>query len=245
MIKKTKQTVGELIYGVHPVVELLKAKRRKIIAIYTTKPEPKSFQEIQKYLPKYPIQMQYVKRDVLTRMAGTTDHQAIVAWVTPFAFRKKMFDPKQQQFLVMCDGIQDPRNLGAIIRSAYCTGAHGVVLTQKNSAPLNATAIKASAGLAEHMEVYRVPSASAAMQELKQAGYTVYLATFDGESATKCSFDQPLCMVVGSEGRGVSREILKQGIHVTLPQRTGDISYNASVAAGILLFLIGTKHSNI
>jgi 23S rRNA (guanosine2251-2'-O)-methyltransferase len=178
-------------------------------------------------------------------MAESTDHQGVVAWVHPFGFRKKMFEPEKYPFLIMLDSIQDPRNLGAIIRSAYCAGATGIIMTKKNSAPLNAAAFKASAGLAERIEIYESSSAASAAQELKQAGYNLYLATFDGENALTCTFKQPCCIVIGAEGFGISKEILKSGTHVTLPQKTKDISYNASVAAGILLFLAGTKHKLI
>ncbi len=245
MIKKTKETVGELLYGMHPIIEMLKAKNRKLIAIYTTKPEPKGYADIEKLMPKYPVQIQYVARDVLARMAGGTDHQGVVAWVHPLGFRKKMFEPEKYPFLIMLDGIQDPRNMGAIIRSAYCAGASGVVITKRGSAPLNAPAFKASAGLAERIEIYESASAVSAAQELKTAGYNIYLATFDGENATACAFEKPCCIVIGGEGSGISKEILKAGKHVTLPQRTKDISYNASVAAGVLLFLVGTKHKLI
>jgi len=246
MAKKVKsKEVGELLFGVNPLVELLKAKRRKLITIYMTKPEPKAWNTIKKLMPKYPVPIQYVKRDILTKMAGTTDHQGFVAWVQMFPYRKKFFSPEKQKFLVMLDSIQDPRNLGAILRSSYCTGVQGVVLTKKGSSPINAVAVKSSAGLAEHMEVFVAPSAQSAVQLLKEAGYTMYMAVFDGQDATTCEYKQPLCVVVGSEGFGVSKNILKYGTPITLAQRTPDISYNASVAAGILLFLVGTKNKFI
>jgi len=249
MAKSTKKEkaklTGELIFGIHPLCEVLKAKRRKVVSIYTTKPEPKAWKSIERLLPKYPIPVQYVARDILHKLAGTTDHQGIVAWVQKFPFRKKFFNPTKQKFLVMLDGIQDPRNLGAILRSSYCTGASGVILIKKNSAPLNAVAIKASAGLAEHLEIFVAPSAESAVILLKEAGYTMYMAVFDGQDANTYSFEEPLCVVIGGEGFGVSKNILKWGKAITLPQRTSDISYNASVAAGILLFLVGTKNKVI
>ena len=244
-MQNTKKQIGELIYGVHPLIELLKAKRRKLISLYTTKPEPKAWSNVQELWPKYPVAIQYVSRDVLTRMAGTTDHQGFVAWVQEYPFRKTFFDAGKQPFLVMLDGIQDARNVGAIIRSAYCTGASGVIMIKKDSAPLSGPALKASAGLAEHMEIYLSPSPQAAMIELKKAGYTSYLATFDGKDATTVAYKNPLCLVIGSEGFGVSREILSMGVHVTLPQKTKDISYNASVAAGILLFLAAQQQKAV
>ena len=229
---------GELIFGVHSILELLAAKRRKIISVYTTKRQPESWEKIVRLLPKS-VNIQYVDREVLHKIAGTTDHQGILAWVTPFVGRKSFFDSRKQPFLLMLDGIQDPHNLGAILRSAYCTGVDGVIITKRKSAPLTATAIKASAGLAEHQEIYFSASASHAVQELKAAGYHIYLATISGKNALEVEYQRPFCLVIGNEAVGISREILSAGTQVTLPQRSEDISYNASVAAGILLFLVG------
>jgi 23S rRNA (guanosine2251-2'-O)-methyltransferase len=241
-MKSKFNSVQELVYGAHPIHELLKAKRRQIKAIYTLKPEPKSFAAIRALLPKY-IHVEYRSREELSRLAGTTDHQGIVAWAGPFVWRKKPFDPKEQRVLLMLDGIQDTRNLGAILRSAYCTGVHGVVVTRKRSAPMNASAIKASAGLAEHVQMYQVASAKQGIQELKAAGYHIYIAALakNSQDAARIAYQAPMCVVIGSEGTGVSADILGQGTVVTLPQRTADISYNASVAAGILLFLVAMQ----
>ena len=247
LTKKKKEPVGELIFGIHPIVELLKARRRKIISIYTTRPEPKGWKTIQQAMPtNYKIPIQYVSRDVLTKMAGgTTDHQGFIAWVKEFPYRKKAFDPKREPFVVLLDGVQDPRNVGAIIRSAYCTGAQGVILTKKQGSPLSATALKASAGLAEHLEIMIAPTAHVAVEELKKAGYTPYIAAFDGQDASKVEFKSPLCLVIGGEGFGVSQPVLNSGIKITIPQKTAVISYNASVAAGILLFLASQQHNFI
>lgn len=243
--KKDKETKGELIFGIHPIVELLKAKRRKLISLYTTKPTPQAFEEIQRVWPKYPVPIQYVAREVLDRMVGTNDHQSVVAWTQAFPYRKQIFDPKKHKFLVMLDGIQDPRNVGAILRSAYCTGVDGAIIIKRGGAQLTGVAIKSAAGLSEHLEIYSAQSASAAIAELKSAGYSIYLTTFDGENAATCKYTSPMCIVIGGEGSGISKSILSTGTHVTLPQKTADISYNASVAAGIMLFLIATQQSKI
>lgn len=241
-MKTTKnRPAGELIYGVRPILEALKAKKRKIVSIYTTRPEPKIWREIEPFLPER-VQIQYVAPEVLDKMVGTTEHQRVIAWVGPQVIRKKFFDPSKHKFLLMLDGIQDTRNLGAILRSAYCTGVDGVIITKRGSAPLNASAIKSSAGLAEHLDILVAASAQEAVKQLQDAGYTIYLATLDGTDATKQIYKQPLCIVIGSEGFGISSQILASGTRVTLPQRTPDISYNASVAAGILLFLISQQH---
>lgn len=244
-MKKNANTPGELLFGIHPIVELLKAKKRKIITLYTTRPEPKGWQQITDILPAYHIPVQYVARDVLTRMVSSMDHQGVVAWVNPFGYRKAFFDPAKSPFLVMLDGIQDPRNLGAILRSCYCTNVSGVIIVKKAGVLLNATAFKSSAGLAEHVEILVASSAEEAVLSLKKAGYNLYMATFDGKPATSVEFQMPLCVVIGGEGFGISKSIIKSGTAVTLPQQRADISYNASVAASILTFLIATQHQKI
>ena len=242
----TKNTpTGDIIFGIHPIIELLKAKKRKLIALYTTKPTPKEWASIERLMPVYPVRIQYVEREILHRMAGTTDHQGILALVQPFPFYGKPFDPKKQKFIVLLDAIQDPRNLGAIIRSAYCTGVDGIILCKNNSAPLNGTAFKASAGLAEHSAIRVVASPQAAIEELKSAGYTIYLALLEGEDARVSAFTMPLCIVIGNEAIGITKALHKAGTAVTLPQKSPDISYNASVAAGLLLFLASSKNKII
>jgi 23S rRNA (guanosine2251-2'-O)-methyltransferase len=239
-----KEKAQELVFGVHAIIELLKAKRRKLHAIYTPKPFIKAWDQIAPLLTK-DIQLQYVTRDVLTKLAGTSDHQSIVGYASPYVFRRKFFDPVKSPFLVMLDGIQDTRNLGAILRSSYCTGVDGVIICQKQGAPLNAVALKASAGLAEHLEIYEAQSAAAAAQELKKAGYTLYVAALNGQDATTVQYKQPLCVVIGNEAQGVSKNILTAGTAIKLPQRTVDISYNASVAAGIVLFMVAHQQGKI
>lgn len=239
-----KEKTGELVYGIHPIIELLKAKRRKLITIYTTKPTPKSWDMVAPLFSKE-TQVQYVERDVLTRLAQTTDHQSVVAWAAPFVIRKKFFEKGRSPFLLLLDSIQDPRNLGAILRSAYCTGVDGVILSGKQSAPLNATALKSSAGLAEHLDIYQAPTALAGIQDVKKEGYAIYLATLQGEDATEFPYQLPLCLVIGNEATGIAKNLFSFGTQIRLPQRTTDISYNASVAAGILLFLIAHQAQKI
>lgn len=135
--------------------------------------------------------------------------------------------------------------MGAIFRSAYCTGVDGIIICGKQSSPINATVLKSSAGLAEHLDIYEAPTALAAVQELKKAGYGIYLATLKGENATATTYKQPLCLVIGNEATGISSSLFPFGTQVRLPQRTTDISYNASVAAGILLFLIAHASQKI
>ena len=247
MADKKRQAQGCLIFGMHPVREVLRAKRRKIRAIYTTKPEPKNWGTISKLLPSgSKCAIQYVKRAILDKMAGDNEHQSVIAWVSDPIVRKKFFDPEKQKFILMLDGVQDTHNLGAILRSAYCTGVEGVILCQKGSAGLTASALKASAGLAEHLEIFLAPTPRIALKQAVDAGYSVCLAVVKGgEDATKVDYDAPLCLVIGNEAVGISKDLLGKGKKICIPQREQNISYNASVAAGILLFLIGSRLGQI
>jgi 23S rRNA (guanosine2251-2'-O)-methyltransferase len=240
MAIKKDAPVLDLIYGVHPVLELLKQKNRKVVELYTLKPEPKIWRQIKELLPKYPVTVHAFTRQALSEKLGTTDHQGIAALVQPYAYKKQFFSPAKEQRLLMLDSIQDVRNLGAIIRTAYCAGVNGIILTK--CAPLHAAAFKASAGLAERIGIYQAPSPAVALQLLKTAGYTIYVAALSKKpNAYTLSYAQPLCLVVGNEEDGVSPETVKAGITVMLPQASADVSYNVSVATGMLLATIAQK----
>lgn len=240
--QKQKKAANELIYGAHPIIEMLRAKRRKLIGVYTTKPLPKAWNRVKKYLPKSVPNIQYVSRAILDRMTGTTEHMGIAAWVSPFPYRKKFFDPTKQKFILLLDSIQDVRNLGAILRSAYCTGVDGVIMCKRKAAPLTAAAFKASAGLAEHLEIYFAPTLKHAVLELKRAGYELYMTVLEhGTNAMTVEYKKPLCLVIGNEATGISKDVLQYGTRITLPQKDPSASYNASVATGIFLFLLSHK----
>lgn len=239
--KKNERSSGEMLYGAHPIIEMLKAGRRKLISIYTTKPFPKAWLRVQPYLPKSVPNIQYVTKDVLDRMTANAEHMGVVAWVSPYKFSSKMFSPTKHKFILLLDSIQDVRNLGAILRSAYCTNVGGIVLCKTQSAPLTPAAIKAAAGLSEHLDIYVASSMKQAVIEARQAGYNLYLAVLDGQNAMSVEFKDPACLVIGNEATGIQQSMRKEGALVTLPQRSAEISYNASVAAGILLFIVSQK----
>ena len=152
-----------------------------------------------------------------------------------------MFDAKKHPLILLLDGVQDVGNLGAILRSAYCSGVDGIVLCQRGGASLTPAVFKASAGLIEHLDIYVVPSIKHAIVQTKQAGYNLYMAVIDGQDVTKVELKQPACLVIGNEATGISKEVKKDGTLITIPQRSSDISYNASVAAGILLFTLSNS----
>ena len=234
-----RSSQGDILYGVHPIIECLKAGKRKIISIYMTKPEPKGWQRIKPHLPKRKPNVQYITREALTRMAGSGDHMGIVAFVSTYSYATKEFTPQNKPRVLLLDGVQDVGNMGAILRSAYCTNIDAVIVSKKGCARMTPGVFKASAGLAEHLPIYQVPSLGHAIGQLKAVGYTLYMAVAEGGTcATKMSFSSPMGIVIGSEEKGIDQKVRDKGELVTLPQRDTS-SYNASVAAGIFLFLTG------
>lgn len=238
-MKKTNKTTSQysdIVYGIHPVIELLKAKKRKVLMCYTLKTPIKAWKSLQPMLAPCKVTVHHVDREKLNQVAGSSEHQGIVLAVAPFVFKKTFFEPKKHLFLVLLDGVQDVRNAGAIIRSSYCTGVNGIILCKKEGAPMTGATVKASAGLAERMDIYQAPSVSAAIQELTKAGYNIYVTALGGKkSALELQYKKPLCVIIGNEEKGVSKESLQAGTIITLPQSVPDVSYNASVAAGIIL----------
>ena len=245
MKKKQPVKYTDIIYGVHPIIELLQSKRCKIGAIYTLKNPIKSWSAISKTIPSH-IPVSMVTRETLDNVSGTKDHQGILAFVGEFPFSQTMFTPDKQKFVVILDEIQDVRNLGAILRSAYCTGVDGVILVRANAASLTPAAIKSSAGLALHLPIHLAASIKGAINDLKKSGYHIYCATLGGsESVANFQFQEPAVLVIGNEETGISNDVAKMGTKILLPQRRPDISYNASVAAGILMYSIGLQLKKI
>ena len=242
---KQSQKYTDFVYGVHACLEMLAAKRRKIGTVYTTKHEIKSWNKIKSMLPAYTI-INFVTRETLDNITHNAQHQGIVIFVSPFAYEKNMFDATKNSLILILDGIQDVGNLGAILRSAYCTGVDGIVLCSKNSAPLTPAAIKASAGLSEHCKIFVSSSMNFVISELNKQKFNVYVATLGkGANAATLHFEKPAALIIGNEESGVCQATLKTGTRVLLPQKRDDISYNASVAAGILMFLMGTQLKKI
>ena len=185
-------------------------------------------------------------RRKLDGMSKTGAHQGVIA----VAAAREYCDPEdilahaqelgQDPFVVVCDGIEDPRNLGAIIRCAECAGAHGVIIPKHRSAGITAAADKTSAGAAEHMLIARVPNLAAALQTLKDRGLWIYGAEAGGESPLwRTDMKGPICLVIGSEGAGMSRLVRESCDFVMSIPLMGRVnSLNASAAAAVLLYEI-------
>lgn len=143
----------------------------------------------------------------------------------------------EKPFLIICDEIEDPHNLGAIIRTAEATGVHGVIIPERRSASLNATVAKAACGALEYVPVARVTNIANTIDALKERGVWVFGADMDGNDYTKTDFDTPCALVIGNEGKGIGALTAKKcDAIISLPMHGKINSLNASVAAGILMY---------
>ena len=187
------------------------------------------------------IPVQMVERSRLDEI--TRNHQGMLAFASAYRYydvEDMLADAEEKQeapFLVVLDGVTDPQNLGAIIRTAACVGAHGVIVPERRAVGLTPSAVKASAGAVETVKVARVTNLTRTLEMLKKQGIWLYAADMDGEDYRAVQFGGPMALIIGAEGEGVSRLVLEASDYrVSLPMRGGVGSLNASVAAGILMY---------
>lgn len=187
----------------------------------------------------------FVKKERLDSMSETGRHQGVIAYVAAYNYAEvsdildKAKEKGEPPFVIILDGIEDPHNLGAIIRTANLAGAHGVIIPKHNASGLTATVAKASAGAINYTPVAKVTNISKTINELKEEGMWFVCAAADGEQMYRLNLTGPIGLVIGNEGKGVSR-LVKENCDLTaaIPMK-GDIdSLNASVAAGILAYEI-------
>ena len=232
-----------LLAGRNPIREALKAGRPMEKLLVADGDLSGAAREIVKLARAQNVVVQTVDRARLDQIYPA--HQGMLAYVaavpyTPVedmlaAARAKGEDP----FIIVLDGITDPHNLGAIIRSAECAGAHGVVIPERRAAGLSPAAAKAAAGALSFMPVSRVKNLNRALDELKEAGLWVVGADMDGEGVYQADLTGPVALLIGSEGDGVSRMARQRCDRVvSLPIRGHIDSLNASVAAGVLMYEI-------
>ena len=188
----------------------------------------------------------------LEHMCGGANHQGVVAVaaVKEYASLEEIFARAEERgeplFLVICDGLEDPHNLGAVIRTAECAGAHGVVIPKRRSVGLTYAVGKASAGAVEHLPVARVQNVAALLEDLKARGVWIYTADMDGSPWCQTDFTGPAALVIGSEGSGVSRLVKERSdFVVSLPIRGQVNSLNASVAAGVLCYEVARQRGGL
>lgn len=245
MPKDENITNDNLIIGRNAVIELLKSGREIENVLIAKGEREGSINRIIALCREKGIIVKNVDRKKLDFMCGNGNHQGVVANVPAHSYStvdeileyaKSKGEPP---FIVICDEIEDSRNLGAIIRSAEACGAHGIIIPKRRNVGLNFIVAKTSCGALEHMRVARVSNLASEIEDLKKKNIWVYCADMDGQPWCKTDFSGGCALVVGSEGNGVGRLIKEKcDVTVSLPMLGRVNSLNASVAAGIIMYEI-------
>jgi 23S rRNA (guanosine2251-2'-O)-methyltransferase len=233
-----------ILSGIHPVAEALRAKHtleRLLVAQGAGGPR---VQEIIDLARRASVPVRFEPRAALDRLAGTSAHQGVVAMGA--AQRYADLDGVATcEMLVVLDGVEDPHNLGAIIRTAHAAGAGAVVIPERRAAGVTDVVAKAAAGALEHLPVVRVTNINRALEELKQRGFWIYgldergTVTYD-----QVEYASPAAVVLGGEGKGLHEQVRKHcDALVRIPVAGRISSLNVSVAAGVMLFEWRRRHS--
>ena len=240
----TAEEVEGQLEGRNAIQEALKAGRTIDKVFVASGDIDRSLQRLAAEAQKAGAVVVPVDRRKLDAMSTTRAHQGIIALAAAHTYYtiddllQEAADRGEAPLIVVCDELSDPHNLGAILRSAECAGAHGVIIPKRRSVGLTATVAKASAGAIEYMKVARVTNISAAIQELKEKGVWVFGTAAEGSIPMyKADLKGPAAIVIGNEGDGMSQLVRKNcDVMVNIPMQGKISSLNASAAASILLY---------
>ena len=243
-----RENEKDVIFGRNSVAEAIKSGRPLDSVMVARGDRSGSIPKIVADAKKAGIVIKEVDPKKLDFVCGHNNHQGIAAFgaVKEYSSVEDIFATAEERgespFIIICDEIEDPHNLGAIIRTAEAAGAHGVIIPKRRSASLSFTVAKTSAGAVEFMHVARVTNIPQTIDELKKRGVWVYCADMDGEPFYKSNLKGAIALVIGSEGNGVGR-LVKEKCDVTLsmPMKGKINSLNASVAAGILMYEVSRQ----
>lgn len=245
----TEESGTEVICGRNPVIEALKSGAN-LDTIYIDG-NGGSLNVIRRLAKEKGIVVKDALDAKLTKLSGGASHQGVVAigacaeYVTVDDILAVSEKKGTKPFIIICDEIEDPHNLGAIIRTAETSGADGVIIPKRRSAGLNATVFKTSAGAASYVPVARVSNLAAAIDKLKESGVWIYGTDASGNDYTATDFTGSCGLVIGSEGFGISKLIQKKcDFMVKLPMLGRINSLNASVAAGIFMYEVLRQRSS-
>ena len=231
-----------IIYGKNAILESLRANKA-IYKIFILDRYADKSGEIEIFAKRKNIKIQYCSRDELSRICGDEHHQGFVAECEDFSYCEledilNFAQSKgEQPFVVILDGIEDPHNLGSIIRVCECAGVHGIIIPKHSACPINSTVAKTSAGALSNMRVCKVTNIAQTIDKLKSFGLWIYAVELGGQNIYQQNLTGALGLVIGSEGDGVGQLIKKKcdGI-ITMPMKGNINSLNASVACGVAVF---------
>ncbi|MBR4762257.1 MAG: 23S rRNA (guanosine(2251)-2'-O)-methyltransferase RlmB [Clostridia bacterium] len=242
---------GNIICGKNPVLEALRSGREIDRLLVAHGADSGNIREIIAKCSKKGILIKEVSPQKLDFYCGGANHQGVAVMFASheystvedilLAAKEKGEDP----FIIICDEIEDPHNLGAIIRTAEVCGVHGIIIPKRRSASLNATVSKTSAGALEYMKVARVTNIAATIDDLKRQGVWVFGADMAGEDYGLTDYRLPCALVIGNEGKGIGPLVAKKCDKIiSLPMRGKINSLNASVAAGVLMYKVMESRNN-
>ena len=234
-----------LIEGRNPVIEAIRAGK-PIDKLYVQDGcNDGPVMTIKREAKKRDIFIKYVARERLDQLSETGKHQGVIAYAAAYEYSEiedifaKAEDKGEAPFVFILDNIEDPHNLGAIIRTANLAGAHGVIIPKNRAVGLTATVARTSAGALNYTPVVRVTNIAKTIEELKDKGLWFVCADMDGEIMYKQNLTGPIGLVIGNEGEGVSRLVKEKCDYIASIPMNGDIdSLNASVATGVLAYEI-------
>ncbi len=196
------------------------------------------------------IPVTYVEKPALDRVAGGVNHQGVAAYASAFSYcePEELLDLADRRgeppFLVILDGLEDPHNLGAIMRTAEVVGAHGIILPERRSVGVTQAVRRVSTGAAEYVACARVPNLTRTIEALKKQGLWIAACDMDGKAYYEADLTGPLALVIGGEGQGISRLVREAcDFSVTIPMRGRIGSLNASNAAAVLMCEISRQRS--
>ena len=240
---RREETEAFILTGRNPIREALKSGRDLEKMLVQKGELSGSAREIVQKAKEQKVQIQIVDKSRLDAIAP--NHQGLIAFASAYRYAtveeilQSAKEKGEAPFIVMLDGITDPHNLGAIIRTAECAGVHGIILPQHRSVGLSPAAVKASAGAVEYVKVARVSNLARTIDELKKENIWFYAVTMNGKDYGEVSFDGGAALVIGSEEDGISRLVLEKcDWSVSLPMKGRIESLNASVAAGIMMYKV-------
>lgn len=245
MCGKTESNENYII-GRNAVLEALKSGR--VIDSIASLPSNEATGSLKVIISKAKeskIILKQMSRKALDLIAGGKAHQGVIAFVgakeycTVEDILSSAESKNESPFLIIADGIEDPHNLGAIIRTAECSGAHGIIIPKRRAAGLTESVNKSSAGALEYVNIARVSNIASTIEYLKSKGLWIYGADMNGQNYTSQDLKGPVALVIGSEGKGISNLVRdKCDFILSLPMKGKINSLNASVAAGILMYEI-------
>lgn len=242
--EEPRELPDDVLVGRNAVTEALKSGRGINKLWIASGDREGSVAEIAALAKERGIVVQYVERAKIESLAGGHRHQGVLAYVAPVPYAelddilKAAEEKGEAPFLVLLDELEDPHNLGALLRTADATGVHGILIPKRRSVSLNATVAKTSAGAVEYVPVARIGNIAQTLKKLKEKGFWVAGADMDGEKAYyEADLTGPLVLVVGSEGKGMSRLTKEACDFIVRMPMVGRInSLNASVAGSILMY---------